>query len=70
MERTPNGRWRKYTYDDLMARDKANLDIFWLRDDALEDSANLPEPEVLATEIVEDLEAALENFAEIAEELG
>ena len=53
-----------------MARDKVNLDIFWLRDESLEDSANLPEPDVLAAEIIEDLQAALEQFAAIAEDLG
>ncbi len=53
-----------------MARDKANLDIFWLRDESLEDSANLPEPGILAAEIVEDLQAALEQFAAIEEDLG
>lgn len=53
-----------------MARDKVNLDIFWLRDESLEDSANLPAPDVLAREIVEDLEAALAQFAEITEELS
>ena len=53
-----------------MARDKVNLDIFWLRDESLEDSANLPEPDVLAAEIVEDLQAALEQFSAIAEDLG
>jgi type I restriction enzyme M protein len=59
-----------FTYDELMARDKVNLDIFWLRDESLEDSANLPEPDVLAKEIVEELEAALEQFKGIMEELG
>ena len=59
-----------FTYDELIARDKVNLDIFWLRDESLEDSANLPEPDVLAQEIVEELEAALEQFAGIVEELG
>jgi hypothetical protein len=47
----------------------ANLDIFWLKDESLEDSANLPDPDVLAQEIVDDLEAALEQFATIAEDL-
>ncbi len=69
-EKNPDGRWRAYSYDELIARDKVNLDIFWLRDESLEDTANLPEPGVLATEIVEDLQAALEQFGEIAEELG
>ena len=69
-EANPDGRWRVFTYDELIARDKVNLDIFWLRDESLEDSANLPEPDVLAQEIVEELEAALEQFAGIVEELG
>ncbi|MFK5925129.1 MAG: SAM-dependent DNA methyltransferase, partial [Desulfuromusa sp.] len=64
------GRWRCYDYEDLIARDKASLDIFWLKDDSLEDSDNLPEPGVLAAEIVEDLQAALEQFREIAADLG
>ena len=64
------GRWRSFTYDELIARDKVNLDIFWLRDESLEDSANLPDPDVLAAEIVEDLRSALSQFEGIAEELG
>ena len=52
-------RFRRFTYDDLLARDKANLDIFWLRDESLEDSANLPPPDQIAEEIVEDLRSAL-----------
>jgi hypothetical protein len=52
-----------------LKRDKANLDIFWLRDESLEDSANLPDPEVLSLEIPEELEVALEQFAAIAEDL-
>ncbi|MDF1554524.1 MAG: class I SAM-dependent DNA methyltransferase [Deferrisomatales bacterium] len=69
-EETPDGHWRAYTFDELTARDKASLDLFWLRDESLEDSDNLPEPGILAAEIVEDLEAALEQFREIAEDLG
>lgn len=57
-------------YEDLMARDKVNLDIFWLRDESLEDSANLPAPDILAAEIVEDLKSALEQFEGLAGELG
>jgi len=64
------GRWRSFTYEELLARDKVNLDIFWLRDESLEDSANLPNPDVLATEIVEDLRSALEQFGSIAEDLS
>jgi len=50
-------------------RDKINLDIFWLKDDSLEDSANLPDPGVIALEIAEDLEAALDQFSQIAADL-
>ena len=57
-------------YDELMARDKASLDIFWLRDETLADSDNLPPPDVIAQEIVDDLEAALEQFRLIAADLG
>ena len=69
-EKNPEGRWRSFTYDELMARDKVNLDIFWLRDESLEDSANLPSPDALALEIVEDLKAALAQFEAIEEELA
>ena len=69
-EQNPAGRWRAYTYADLIARDKANLDIFWLRDESVEETANLPDPEALAAEIMEDLQAALEQFAEITEDLA
>ncbi|MDO9128344.1 MAG: class I SAM-dependent DNA methyltransferase [Anaerolineales bacterium] len=66
----PDSRWRVYSLEELLARDKVNLDIFWLRDESLEDSANLPEPDVIAAEIVEDLRSALEQFEGIAGELG
>ena len=52
-----------------MKRDKASLDIFWLKDDSLEDAANLPAPDLIASQIVEDLQAALDEFALIAEDL-
>ena len=65
-----SGRWRAYSYDELIARDKASLDIFWLKDDSLADSDNLPPPEVIAQEIVDDLEAALEQFRLIAGDLN
>ena len=66
----PEGRWRSYGYDELLARDKASLDIFWLRDESLADSDNLPAPEIIAQEIVDDLEAALEQFRLIAADLN
>lgn len=68
-ETTPEGRWWPYAYAEIMARDKVNLDIFWLRDESLEGSDNLPDPDLIAVEIVEDLEAALEQFRLIAEDL-
>jgi type I restriction enzyme M protein len=68
-EKNEKGRWRAYKYEDLIKRHKINLDIFWLKDEALEDSSNLPAPEIIATEIVEDLQAALAQFSEIAEDL-
>ncbi len=69
-KRKETERFRAFSYNELMQRDKANLDIFWLKDDSLEDSENLPDPEVLAMEIVENLESALEQFRAICEELG
>jgi type I restriction enzyme M protein len=68
-ERKESERFKSFTFDELIKRDKANLDIFWLKDESLEDSANLPAPEIIAAEIAEDLEAALEQFAEIAGDL-
>jgi type I restriction enzyme M protein len=65
----PEGRWRAYTYEELLERDKVSLDLFWLRDESLEDSANLPEPHVLAQEIAEDLRASLEQIEEILGDL-
>ena len=69
-DKSPDGRWRAYGYEELINRDKASLDIFWLRDESLSDSDNLPAPEVIAAEIVEDLEAALEQFREILGDMG
>jgi len=69
-EKEPEGRWRAFPYDELVQRDKCSLDIFWLKDKGLEDSDNLPDPGVIARDIVEDLESALEQIAEIAEDLG
>jgi type I restriction enzyme M protein len=68
-DRKESERFKTFTYDDLLKRDKVNLDIFWLKDESLEDSANLPDPGVLALEITENLEAALAQFAEIAADL-
>jgi type I restriction enzyme M protein len=68
-ERVETDQFKAFTYDELMARDKANLDIIWLKDESLEDAENLPAPEVIAAEIVEELQAALNEFQAIAESL-
>ncbi|WNK00386.1 class I SAM-dependent DNA methyltransferase [Thalassospiraceae bacterium LMO-JJ14] len=68
-ERKETERFKRFTYDELAKRDKLNLDIFWLKDDSLEDIDSLPEPDILAAEIVENLESALEQFRGVAEEL-
>ncbi|MER5418284.1 hypothetical protein [Streptosporangium roseum] len=68
-ERVETERFRKFGYDELVTRDKCNLDIFWLKDPSLEDADALQPPEVIAQEIVDDLEAALSEFAAIAEAL-
>lgn len=67
---TQDGRWRAYTYEELISRDKLSLDIFWLKDESLEDSENLPDPDVIARDIAENLESAVEQFTSIYEVLG
>lgn len=69
-EANPDGRWRDYSYSELIQRDKCSLDIFWLRDESLDASDNLPDPDVIAAEIIEDLQAALEQFAAINADLA
>jgi len=65
-ERVESERFRRFSYEELVARDKVNLDITWLKDDSLEDPDNLPAPEVLIAEIQEEMAAILKQFAEIA----
>lgn len=69
-ETNPEGRWRKYTHDEILARDKTSLDIFWLKDKSLTDLENLPEPDVLAEEIIENMEAGLGSFRQVLASLG
>jgi len=64
-----DGRWRKYSHKELIARDKTNLDIFWLKDDSLIDLDNLPEPDAILDEIIENIESALTSFKTIKENL-
>ena len=68
-ERKETERFRAFTFDELMQRDKISLDIFWLKDESLEDAENLPDPDVLASEIADNLESALEQFSSISEDL-
>ena len=67
--RAESERFRRFGYEELVSRDKLNLDIFWLKDDSLEDIDSLPSPDLIAAEIVENLEAALEQFSSVSEEL-
>lgn len=69
-KKNPNGRWRRFTSDEILERDKTNLDIFWLTDDNLIDLNNLPEPEVLINDIIENIEGALNNFKTIRDSLS
>lgn len=64
-ENNPEGRWRKFTYEEIVSRDKTSLDITWLKDKSLADLDNLPDPDLLAGDIIENLEAAVESFKEI-----
>ncbi len=68
--RVESERFRRFAYEELAKRDKLNLDIFWLKDDSLDDLDSLPNPDVIAAEIVENLEAALEHFRGVHEELA
>lgn len=69
-EENPEGRWRKFTYEEILARDKTNLDIFWLKDQSLTDLDNLPDPDILANEIIENLESGLNSFKEIMDTIN
>ena len=66
---TPEGRWRPYTNEEILTRDKVSLDLFWLRDESLEDSANLPDPHLLAQEIADDLRSALAQIEDVLGDL-
>lgn len=68
-ERTETERFKYFSYDELIARDKASLDIFWLKDDSLDNLDDLPPPDVLQQEIIEHLEAALAAFRDVAASL-
>jgi type I restriction enzyme M protein len=69
-EENQDGRWKKYSYDKLVTRDKTSLDIFWLKDKSLTDLDNLPDPDILANEIIENIESGLASFREIMETIN
>jgi type I restriction enzyme M protein len=66
----PDGRWRRFTFEEVIARDKTSLDITWIKDKSLADLDNLPDPDILAAEIIENLEAGLESFRKILDTLN
>ena len=68
-QREESERFKSFNYDELMKRDKVSLDIFWLRDESLEDMENLPNPDVLAQDITENLKTALDQFSKIYDDL-
>lgn len=68
-EENPEGRWKKYSYEEIISRDKTSLDIFWLKDKSLTNLEDLPDPDILASEIIENLEAGLESFRSVLNSL-
>jgi len=67
-EENPEGRWRKFTYDEIIARDKTNLDIFWIKDKSLTDLDNLPEPDEIAADIIANMEEGIACFRKVLKE--
>lgn len=69
-KKNPEGRWRKFDYNQIIKRDQTSLDIFWLKEKGLTDLENLPDPDILASSIMENLESGLNNFSEISKKLN
>lgn len=69
-ETNPEGRWRKFTYEEIIQRDKTSLDITWIKDKSLTDLDDLPDPDIIANDILENLRSAIEDFEEIMEKLN
>ena len=69
-EENPDGRWRKFPAQEILDRDKASLDIFWIKDQSLADLDNLPAPDELAVDIIENLQSALDGFQELMQQLN
>lgn len=68
-EENPDGRWHKCSADEIFKRDITSLDIFWIKDRDLADLDNLPDPDELAGDIIENLQSALESFQDLQEQL-
>ena len=68
-EENPDGRWRKFSAEDILKRDKKSLDIFWVKDKSLADLDSLPDPDVLATDIIDNLQSAMDSFKELMDSL-
>ena len=68
-EANPDGRWRRFSAEDILKRDKASLDIFWIKDKSLADLDSLPDPDELAADIIENLQSALDSFHELMSSL-
>ena len=66
----PEGRFRRFTTEEILQRDKISLDIFWIKDKSLADLDNLPSPDELADDIIENLQSALDSFRELKAQLG
>jgi len=65
--REPSPAFKPYGIDELLARDKVNLDIYAdIRDETLDNSDSLLDPHIVAEEIIEELEAALSEFVTVA----
>ena len=69
-ETNPEARWRKFSHEEIINRDKTSLDITWIKDQSLTDLDNLPDPDILANDIIENLEASIEDFKEIMEAIA
>jgi type I restriction enzyme M protein len=69
-KRKETERFKSFTYEEILKRDKTNLDIFWLKDESLEDLDNLPDPDQIASSLLEDLESAVEQLKEIQSDLS
>ena len=69
-ESNPDGRFRRFTIDEILAKDKLSLDIFWIKDRSLADLDDLPDPDELASDIIENLQSAITSFSELMAALG